>query len=180
MEDLWASGLLVFHKVGREILCNLALHFIQFLLPPILHLSPSPVGIGSSQDQVTWLKWNGISFSIILPLLSPCLCHGLHLSLFKVFHTAWQCSGQHIGISVYPGLWGNRSWWVNVASTWTLDTVGCIQWWSISYNSRHAPTWADALASLLSSLCSISLSCASAFCELILPAHWFEHGKVKS
>ena len=83
VEDSWTSCQLVFHQVWRDAFCNLALQFIWFLLPPILHLSPLPVGISFSQDQVTWFQWNGIGIPIILPLLSLHLWCGLHLSLFK-------------------------------------------------------------------------------------------------
>ena len=83
VEDSWGFGLLVFYEVGRDIFCNLVLHFICFLLPPILYCSPPPVGIGFSQDQVTWSQWNGISFSIIVPLLSFSPWCGLCMNLFK-------------------------------------------------------------------------------------------------
>ena len=61
------------------------IHFVCFLFPPVLHFPPPHLGISFSQHQVTWFPWNGISFSIIVPLLSLHLWHGLHLSLFKGF-----------------------------------------------------------------------------------------------
>ena len=85
VEDLWVSSPLVFHEVGRDTFHDLVLDFIQFLLQPILYLSPPPVGINFSQDQVTWIQWNDISFSIMLPLLSFIPWCGLHLNLFKGF-----------------------------------------------------------------------------------------------
>ena len=83
VEDSWASCPLVFHEVGRDAFCNLAPHFVWFLLPLILHLSPPSVGTGFSQDKVTWLQWNSGSFPFVVPLLSVCLWCGLHLSLLK-------------------------------------------------------------------------------------------------
>ena len=85
VDDSWTSGPLVFHEVGRDTFCNLAFHFVQFLLPLILHLSPPPVGISFRQNHVTLLQWNGISFPIIVPLPSHCLWCGLCLSLYKGF-----------------------------------------------------------------------------------------------
>ena len=78
--SIWSAD---FHKVQRNAFCTLVLHFLWFLLTLILHLSPPPVGVGLSHDQVTWLQWNGTSFPIVMPLLSLCLWCGLHLSLFK-------------------------------------------------------------------------------------------------
>ena len=59
-----------FHEVGRDAFCSLALHFIQFLLPLVLHFSLPLVGICFSQDQAAWFQCNSIRFSIIVPLLS--------------------------------------------------------------------------------------------------------------
>ena len=83
VEDSWVSCQLVPHEVGRDVFSNLVFHFIWFLLPPVLHFPPPPVGIGFSQDQVTWFQKNGISSPFVVLLLSLCLCCGLHLSLFK-------------------------------------------------------------------------------------------------
>ena len=72
VEDPWMSCSLVLHEVGRDPFNNLALHFVWFLLSLILHFLPHPVGIGFSQDQVTWFWWNNLSFPIIVLLLSLC------------------------------------------------------------------------------------------------------------
>ena len=131
MEHSWASSPLVFHEVGKDAFCNLALHFVWFLLPLIHHLSPPPVGIGFSQDQVTWVQWNGISFPIIVWLLSLCLWCGLHLSLFKGLPQSFtQLRNTVVNMLVFlctPYHGENRSWWVNMVGTWTWNNVGCIQ-----------------------------------------------------
>ena len=136
VEDSNPSGPLVFHEVGREALHNLALHFLQLLLPPIFNLSPPPVGISFSQDQVIWLKWNGISFPVIMMLLSLCLWCGLHLSLFKgLLQSFMQLGDVVVNMLVFlctPWLCENRSWWASIVGGQTLNNVGCIQWWPIS------------------------------------------------
>ena len=70
-------------RKGCPLQCGAPLH----TFPSPTNPSPfsSPVGIGFSQDWVTWLQWNDISFSIIVPLLSLCLWGGWHLSLFEGF-----------------------------------------------------------------------------------------------
>ena len=73
VEDSQASCLLIPHEVERDVLTNLVLQFVWFLLLLILHFPPPPVDIDFSQDQVTWFQRNGIIFPIILPLLSLCL-----------------------------------------------------------------------------------------------------------
>ena len=128
----WVPSLRVMrkHKVGRDAFCNLALHLIWFLLPLIFYLSPPPVGVSFSQDQVTWLQWNGISFPIVVPLLSLHLhvdCIWASLKALAVIHTAQQHSGQHTGVSVYPLPLGNRSQWVSAVGSQTLNNVGCIE-----------------------------------------------------
>ena len=85
VKDSWASCPLVLHEEGRDALCDLAFHFIQFLLPWVVHFPPPLVGISFSQDQVTWFHWNGVSFPIVMPLLSLCLWYWLHLSLHEGF-----------------------------------------------------------------------------------------------
>ena len=42
VENSWASCPLAFHEVGRDTFCNLAFHFVSFLLPPILNSCSSP------------------------------------------------------------------------------------------------------------------------------------------
>ena len=59
--------------------------FIWFLLPLVFHLSPPFIGIGFSQDQVTWFQWNGISFMIIVSPLPFILRCGLHLPFLEGF-----------------------------------------------------------------------------------------------
>ena len=59
---------------------------LHTVLPPTSPSpSSSPIGASFSQDQVTWFQWNGISFSIIVLLLSLSLWCGLHLSFFEGF-----------------------------------------------------------------------------------------------
>ena len=70
VEDLWASSLLVLHEVQGDAISNLAFHFIWFFLPLILHFPLHLVGVSFSQDKVTCFQQNGISLSVIVPLLS--------------------------------------------------------------------------------------------------------------
>ena len=74
-----------FHKVWRDAFCNPVFHFTQLLLPHVFDLSPSFVGIGFSQDQVTWLQWNGIGLAIIVSPLPFSLRWELCLYFFESF-----------------------------------------------------------------------------------------------
>ena len=137
-----------FTRVGKDAFSNLALHSVWFLLLLVLHFLLPFVGVGFSQDQITWFQWNGISFSIIctssvsqplmLTVITPLW------SLLTAIHITQQHSGQHAGVSSCPLSWGNKSQWVSMFSTQTSSIVGCIWWWPISWSCKHAPILVNA------------------------------------
>ena len=79
------SCLLICHEAKKDALSNSAYHLIQFLLPLVLHFPLPFVGIGFSQDQITWLQQNGISLSVIVSLLSLSLSSELLLPFLEGF-----------------------------------------------------------------------------------------------
>ena len=70
VEDSWASGPLVFHKVGRDAFHNLVLHFVQFLLAP----NPSPFSprvvlfISVNKSIAVAFRKNWVSHILITPV----------------------------------------------------------------------------------------------------------------
>ena len=69
----------------RGTIRNLAFYFIWFLFPLVLHFPLPLLGISFSQDKVACFKQNSISLSVIVPLLSLNLRHGLCLDFLEGF-----------------------------------------------------------------------------------------------